>query len=177
MIVHRPAAGATLPVLFLAALLVMPTRLAAQGRAVRFEADSARAPSDGTTSERRTPGAEVGGLPVDSVEGALLLRPGITGSAEGISFRGGAPGEYTTYLDGINITPGTRRRRPALAPNMVGSATAVTGLDGKYLFDKLPDGKYTVCFDLKTLPSSFMDFQATRPNTGDDATPGRSAAR
>lgn len=127
MIVHRPAAGATLPVLFLAALLVMPTRLAAQGRAVRFEADSARAPSDGTTSERRTPGAEVGGLPVDSVEGALLLRPGITGSAEGISFRGGAPGEYTTYLDGINITPGTRRRRPALAPNMVGSATAVTG--------------------------------------------------
>ncbi|MBP2322159.1 hypothetical protein JOF56_002544 [Kibdelosporangium banguiense] len=49
-----------------------------------------------------------------------------------------------------------------------GSSTAVTGLDGKYLFDKLPDGKYTVCFDLKTLPASFVDFQATKANTGDD---------
>jgi LPXTG-motif cell wall-anchored protein len=49
-----------------------------------------------------------------------------------------------------------------------GSSTAVTGLDGKYLFDKLPDGKYTVCFDLKNLPASFLDFQATKPNAGDE---------
>jgi hypothetical protein len=50
----------------------------------------------------------------------------------------------------------------------VGELTAVTGLDGKYLFDKLSDGKYTVCFDLRTLPASFLDFQATKQDSGED---------
>ncbi|SMC93164.1 SdrD B-like domain-containing protein [Kibdelosporangium aridum] len=51
----------------------------------------------------------------------------------------------------------------------VGSLTTVTGLDGKYVFDKLPDGKHTVCFDLKNLPAAFLDFQPTKANQGDDA--------
>lgn len=51
----------------------------------------------------------------------------------------------------------------------VGGLTAVTGLDGKYLFDNLPDGTYTVCVDMKTLPASFVDYQATRVKAGDDA--------
>jgi hypothetical protein len=121
------AARAVSVLVVLVVLVVAPCALAAQGRVVRFEADSARAPGDGTTSGRRAPGAEVSSLPVDSLEGALLLQPGITGSAGGLSFRGGAPGEYSTYLDGIDITPGSRRVRLTPATNMLGAATAVTG--------------------------------------------------
>ena len=126
MIGFRPASAAR-SMAVLAALLLPPAGLAAQGRAVRFEADSARAPSDGTTSERETPGAEVSGLPVDSLEGALLLRPGISGSGGGLSFRGSAPGDFTTYINGINVTPGSRRPRLGPATNMLGSVMALTG--------------------------------------------------
>jgi hypothetical protein len=52
----------------------------------------------------------------------------------------------------------------------VGELTAVTGLDGKYLFDKLPDGRYPVCFDLTSLPASYLDFQATKQDSGEDGT-------
>ncbi|TCO65056.1 SdrD B-like domain-containing protein [Actinocrispum wychmicini] len=51
----------------------------------------------------------------------------------------------------------------------LGDRKTVTGLDGKYLFGTLPDGTYSVCVDLKTLPASFVDFQATRMKAGDDA--------
>jgi hypothetical protein len=47
--------------------------------------------------------------------------------------------------------------------------TAVTDANGKYVFDKLPDGKYTVCFDVKNLPGPVADYQVTKPNAGDDA--------
>jgi hypothetical protein len=42
-----------------------------------------------------------------------------------------------------------------------------TGEDGKYLFDQLPDGKYTVCFDKSTLPEKYADWQLTKPKAGD----------
>jgi uncharacterized protein YuzE len=47
--------------------------------------------------------------------------------------------------------------------------TTTTGPDGKYVFDKLPDGKYTVCFDVKNLPAPVADHLVTKPNAGDDA--------
>lgn len=124
MIGFRPVAR---PMTVLAVLLLPPAMLAAQGRAVRFEADSARVHSDGTTTERLTPGSEVSGLPVDSLEGALLLRPGISGGKSGISFRGSAPGHFSTYINGINVTPGSRRLRLGPATNMLGAVTAFTG--------------------------------------------------
>ena len=123
----RPASLVARSAAILAVLLPLPTTLAAQGRAVRFEADSARVPTDGTTSERQTPGSEVSGLPVDSLEGALLLRPGISGGLDGLSFRGSPPGDFTTYINGINVTSGSRRARLGPATNMLGSATAFTG--------------------------------------------------
>ncbi|MET9634210.1 SdrD B-like domain-containing protein [Lentzea sp. NPDC006480] len=46
--------------------------------------------------------------------------------------------------------------------------TTTTGPDGKYVFDKLPDGKYTVCFDIKNMPAPVADYQVTKPNAGDD---------
>ncbi|KJK45672.1 hypothetical protein UK23_25510, partial [Lentzea aerocolonigenes] len=47
--------------------------------------------------------------------------------------------------------------------------TTTTGPDGKYVFDKLPDGKYTVCFDIANMPAPVADYQVTKPNGGDDA--------
>ncbi|MEU0535569.1 SdrD B-like domain-containing protein [Amycolatopsis tolypomycina] len=47
-------------------------------------------------------------------------------------------------------------------------ATTKTGPDGKYLFDKLPDGSYQVCFDRSKLPKDYADWLWTKPNAGDD---------
>ncbi|MDX3192817.1 SdrD B-like domain-containing protein [Streptomyces sp. MN03-5084-2B] len=47
-------------------------------------------------------------------------------------------------------------------------ATTKTGSDGKYLFDKLPDGSYQVCFDRTKLPADYADWQFTKANAGDD---------
>ncbi|MCP3805227.1 carboxypeptidase regulatory-like domain-containing protein [Allokutzneria sp. A3M-2-11 16] len=44
----------------------------------------------------------------------------------------------------------------------------VTGSDGKYLFEGMPDGSYKVCFDLKALPADYAGSTATTPNAGDD---------
>ncbi|GAB3911918.1 hypothetical protein GCM10029964_118790 [Kibdelosporangium lantanae] len=49
-----------------------------------------------------------------------------------------------------------------------GGLTAVTGLDGRYVFPDLKDGTYTVCVDLKSLPAAFVDFQPTRTKVGDN---------
>jgi hypothetical protein len=50
----------------------------------------------------------------------------------------------------------------------VGDLTTTTGPDGKYVFDKLPDGTYTVCFDKSTLPAQYADYVPTTPNAGSD---------
>ncbi|WP_330277207.1 hypothetical protein OG205_16925 [Lentzea sp. NBC_00516] len=50
----------------------------------------------------------------------------------------------------------------------VGDQTTQTGPDGKYVFDKLPDGEYTVCFDKTNLPQPVADFIPTTPNAGSD---------
>ncbi|GLZ35363.1 hypothetical protein Lesp02_75500 [Lentzea sp. NBRC 105346] len=51
----------------------------------------------------------------------------------------------------------------------LGDKTTTTDAQGKYVFDKLPDGDYTVCFDLKALPQQYADYVATKTNAGDDA--------
>lgn len=48
----------------------------------------------------------------------------------------------------------------------IGSAT--TGGDGRYLVNNLPDGTFTVCFGMSTLPDGFADNLITRPNAGGD---------
>jgi hypothetical protein len=44
--------------------------------------------------------------------------------------------------------------------------TVPTGPDGKYLFPDLPDGTYTVCFDLSNLDAPYTGFVPTKPNMG-----------
>ena len=122
MVVTRPCRH-----ILIALLLAVPSLLAAQGRSIRFEADSAGSRTPETATERLVESDEIAGLPIDSVEGALLLRPGITGSGDGISFRGGRPGDYATYLNGVDVTPGLRRVRLGFGTIGLGSATAVSG--------------------------------------------------
>ena len=67
-------------------------------------------------------------LPVDSVTGALLFQPGAGVAADGaLSLRGSSGGEAATYLDGIPVTPGTRRVRLSPATNSVEDATVLAG--------------------------------------------------
>jgi LPXTG-motif cell wall-anchored protein len=44
------------------------------------------------------------------------------------------------------------------------SYTTTTDVDGKYLFDGLPDGTYTACFDPSTAPAQYNGFSLTKPN-------------
>ena len=50
----------------------------------------------------------------------------------------------------------------------VGDKTTTTDVNGKYEFPNLPDGKYTVCFDIANMPAPVADFQVTKPNQGGD---------
>ena len=49
------------------------------------------------------------------------------------------------------------------------AGTTTTGADGKYLFDGLNDGTYSVCFDLATLPADYAGYTLTAKDKGDDA--------
>jgi len=48
-------------------------------------------------------------------------------------------------------------------------ATTKTDAQGKYLFSDLPDGEYSVCFDVANLPAAVKDYTLTKANAGDDA--------
>lgn len=121
----RVAAGR---ILLLALTVIAPGEGSAQGRPVRFDADSAaNAAAAEATSQGHLDRDEVDGLPVDSVEGALLLLPGVTAGAGAPSFRGAPSGEYATYLNGVDVSPGSRRVRLGFGTNALAAATAVTG--------------------------------------------------
>ncbi|MGW4215395.1 SdrD B-like domain-containing protein, partial [Lentzea sp. NPDC004789] len=47
-------------------------------------------------------------------------------------------------------------------------ATTKTDAQGKYLFSDLPDGEYSVCFDIANLPAAVKDYTLTKANAGDD---------
>jgi LPXTG-motif cell wall-anchored protein len=47
------------------------------------------------------------------------------------------------------------------------SATTTTDAGGKYLFDNLPDGTYSVCFDVSKLPAQYADYAVTKQNAAD----------
>jgi hypothetical protein len=46
--------------------------------------------------------------------------------------------------------------------------TTTTDANGKYVFDTLPDGAYTVCFDLAALPGTYAEYQLTKADEGTD---------
>jgi hypothetical protein len=112
----------------LAALLFSVPALAAQGRPVRFSPDSAATGIDVEAATARRVGvAELDGFPADSIEALLLAQPGITPAIGGLSVRGGSPDDYAVFLNGVEISPASRRVRMSPALNGIGSMTAVTG--------------------------------------------------
>ncbi|SDX09283.1 Cna protein B-type domain-containing protein [Amycolatopsis xylanica] len=64
----------------------------------------------------------------------------------------GVPGVKVTLKDGAGKDLGSTN----------------TGPDGKYVFDKLPDGTYQVCFDVANLPDAVKGYKPTKPDAGDD---------
>ena len=109
-------------------LLLVPATAHAQQWLMPRMADTARTDSTAAaTTSHRIPGKIVAELPVDSLEGALLLEPGITGTEAGLSLRGTAPGSHSVYVNGIDITPSHRRVRHMPAPGTVGGVSAITG--------------------------------------------------
>jgi hypothetical protein len=59
---------------------------------------------------------------------------------------------------------------PGVTVKLSNGATTKTDDQGKYLFTDLPDGTYTVCFDIKALPDPVKDYRVTIPDAGDDGT-------
>ncbi|MFD8499967.1 SdrD B-like domain-containing protein, partial [Amycolatopsis sp. NPDC059657] len=57
---------------------------------------------------------------------------------------------------------------PGVKVTLKDGASTTTGPDGKYLFDKLPDGTYQVCFDVANLPDAVKGYKPTKPDAGDD---------
>jgi hypothetical protein len=67
-------------------------------------------PRDQVTSKTRTDGDYLAKLPVDRINQALALVPGVVASASGntISIRGGRSDENVTYIDGVPVSGGYR---------------------------------------------------------------------
>jgi hypothetical protein len=67
-------------------------------------------PRDEVTTKQRVSGEFTAHLPVDNINQALALQPGVVASTSGnsLSIRGGRPDEAATYVDGVPIDPGNR---------------------------------------------------------------------
>ena len=121
--IHLGFGSGSVPRIALLALTVGAARTAVAQTAVTYPAtaDTASVPAGMS-------GRLIDELPVDSVTGALLLQPGMGIAADGaLSLRGSAGGESATYMDGIPVTPGTRRVRLSPATNSVEDAAALAG--------------------------------------------------
>lgn len=120
--IHLRFGTASARCIALVALTIGAARAAAAQATVAFPAvDTASSPTGMS-------GRLIDELPVDSVTGALLFQPGAGIAADGaLSLRGSSGGDNATYLDGIPVTPGTRRTRLSPATNSVEDAAALAG--------------------------------------------------
>jgi outer membrane receptor protein involved in Fe transport len=96
-------------------------------------AESPIVPRDQVTSKSITSGDIVTDLPVDEPRDVVNLQPGVveTGDADGVSIRGGRPGEAVVYVDGVPV----RRLRYGSArldigPNALEEVSVTTGALG-----------------------------------------------
>ena len=95
-------------------------------------------PRDEVTSKQRIDGEFTSNLPVDRLNNALILQPGVVAAGptgNTLSIRGGRTQEAVTYIDGVPVTPGYRGdarvssagTEIALSPTALEEASVTTG--------------------------------------------------
>lgn len=90
-------------------------------------------PRDQVASKTIVTGEMVDRLPVDDVRSVLSLTPGVveSGSSQGVSIRGGRPGEANIYIDGAPVRSSVMgSQRVELGTNAVEEASVTTGALG-----------------------------------------------
>jgi hypothetical protein len=87
-------------------------------------------PRDEVTSKSTVTGALINSLPVDNVRSVITLQPGVveSGNGNGVSIRGGRPGEANVYIDGAPVR-GANSGAQAIGvqTNAVEEASVTTG--------------------------------------------------
>src|SRR5437879_9301843 len=95
-------------------------------------------PRDKVTSGATVAGDLVAHLPIDDVRQVLTFQPGVveSGSAAGVSIRGGRPGEANVYIDGAPVR-GTNNgaQRITVGTNGLEAASVTNGAVGREFTD------------------------------------------
>ena len=90
-------------------------------------------PRDEVASKSIVSGQAINSLPVDDVRNVIALQPGVveSGSAVGVSIRGGRPGEQNVYIDGAPVrSQGSGGQGITVGTNAVEEASVTTGAMG-----------------------------------------------
>ena len=90
-------------------------------------------PRDEVASKSIVSGQTINSLPVDDVRNVIALQPGVveSGSAVGVSIRGGRPGEQNVYIDGAPVrSQQTGGQAITVGTNAVEEASVTTGAMG-----------------------------------------------
>jgi Carboxypeptidase regulatory-like domain/TonB-dependent Receptor Plug Domain len=90
-------------------------------------------PRDQVASKSIVSGAQINDLPVDDVRNVIALQPGVveSGSANGLSIRGGRPGEQNVYIDGAPVrSTNFGNQSITVGTNAVEEASVTTGALG-----------------------------------------------
>ncbi|HWO90229.1 MAG TPA: TonB-dependent receptor [Gemmatimonadales bacterium] len=88
-------------------------------------------PRDQVTSIGRVVGDLVDNLPVDNIGTVLRLQPGVVDGRDGLTIRGGRPGESITYIDGVPVrSVSGNTGTVSVGTNAIEEASVVTGAIG-----------------------------------------------
>jgi hypothetical protein len=102
--------------------------------AVRVESyTNAIVPRDQVASKSIVSGDLVNDLPVDDVRAIIAVQPGVveSGANDGLSIRGGRPGEANVYIDGAPVrSTNSGTQRVGIGTNAVEEASVTTGALG-----------------------------------------------
>jgi carboxypeptidase family protein/TonB-dependent receptor-like protein len=100
---------------------------------VTIRASNPIVPRDQVASKSIVTGAQVNDLPVDDVRNVIALQPGVveSGANNGVSIRGGRPGEQNVYIDGAPVrSTNTGGQSITVGTNAVEEASVTTGALG-----------------------------------------------
>ncbi len=109
------------------------TPSAIQVGGVSVEAANPIVPRDQVTSKTIVSGDLINSLPIDDVRNIIAIQPGVveSGSGNGVSIRGGRPGEANVYIDGAPVrSTNFGNQAITVGTNAVEEASVTTGALG-----------------------------------------------